>query len=162
VPASEPTSGSRFTNAPASSAGTFVCAHVNSQNATSVPSSASPATAATGAGAVGAAGAPSATSATGSETSAAPPSWTAVTPAASRPASRRGWITMNAADPTTDPSTSASPASDVPAPPAPATRPTPPSATSAPSQAAGPAVPLPAAALRIATSTGTAPTINAA
>jgi hypothetical protein len=114
VPASEPTSGSRFTNAPASSADTRVCAHVNSQNATSVPSSASPTTAATGAGAAGAAGIPSATSATGSDNSAAAPSWTAVTPAASRPASRRGWITMNAADPATDASTSASPASDVP------------------------------------------------
>jgi hypothetical protein len=162
VPASEPTSGSRFTNAPASAAGTRACAHVNSQNAASVPRIPRPATAATGPGAVGAAGTPSHASATSSDISAALPSWTAVTAAASRPASSRGWITMNAADPTADASTSASPASDVPAPPAPATKPTPPSPASAPSQASGPPEPHPAATLRIATSTGTAPTISAA
>jgi hypothetical protein len=162
VPASEPTSGSRLTNAPASSAGTRPCAHVKSQNAPNVPGIARPPIAATAAGAAGLTGRPSNASATGSETRVAPPSCTAVTAPASRPASSRGWITMNAADPAADASTSASPIGEVPAPPAPATRATPPTPTSAPSQAGGPAEPCPATTLRIATSTGTAPTISAA
>ena len=47
--------------------------------------------------------------------------WTAVTAAGSRPASSRGWATMNVADKATEANTSRSPAVDAPEPPPPAT-----------------------------------------
>ena len=90
TPVSAPMSGSRLTNAPASSAGTRAWAHANSQNAASVPARPSPTTAAIGPAAAGAGGAPSAIAATGSAASAAAPSCTAVTAPGSRPASSRG------------------------------------------------------------------------
>jgi hypothetical protein len=67
---------------------------------------------------------------------------------------------MNAAESTTDASTIASPASEDPAPPAPATSPTPASASTLPAQPSGPAVPRRSATAVSATSTGTAPTIS--
>jgi hypothetical protein len=85
APVSAPTSGSRFTNVLASSAGTRACAQANSQNASAVPASPSPTTAATGPAADGAGGAPSSSAATGSAASAPAPSWTAVIAAGSRP-----------------------------------------------------------------------------
>jgi hypothetical protein len=162
APVTAPTSGSRFTNAPATSAGTRVCAHAKSENASAVPTSASAITATIGVAVVGAAGTPSNAMANGSAASPPPASWTAVTAPASRPWSSRGWTTMNPAEPLTEARTSRSPASDVPAPPPPATRPTPPSATSEPAQVSTVAAPRPSAAAITATSTGTAPTISAA
>jgi len=159
APVAAPTSGSRFTNAPATSGDTRVWPHANSQNASAVPVSASSTTASTGVAETGAAGTPP-SAANGSENTPPAASCTAVTAPASRPASSRGCATMNAAEPETEASTSRSPVSDVPAPPPPATRPTPASATSEPTHAAAVAVPRPSAAAIIATSTGTAPTIS--
>ena len=162
TPVSVPTSGSRFTNALASSAGTCDCAHANSQKASAVPVSASASTATTGPAAAGAGGAPSNTIANGSEATPPAASWTAVTAAGSRPASIPGWRTMNAAEPVTDSSTSRSPERAVPAPPLPATSPTPASASSEPAHVSGPAALRPSTPTMTATSTGTAPTISAA
>jgi hypothetical protein len=61
--ATAPTSGSRLTNAPATSAGTRDCPYAKSENASSVPAMASPMPASTGASATGAGGTPSATTA---------------------------------------------------------------------------------------------------
>ena len=160
APVTAPTSGSRLTNAPATSAGTCACAQANSQNASAVPVSASARTARIGVAAVGAAGMPSVIAANGSAASPPPASWTAVTAPASRPRSRLGWMTMNAADIDTEPSTNRSPVIEVPAPPPPATRPTPASATSEPAHVAAPAVLRPNSEAMTATSTGTAPTIS--
>ena len=66
APVAAPTSGSRFTNAPATSAGTRVCAHANSENASAVPTSASASTATTGVTVAGTAGTPSKRIANGS------------------------------------------------------------------------------------------------
>ena len=162
APVTAPTSGSRFTNAPATSAGTRVCAQANRLNAIAVPVSASATSATTGVAPVGAAGAPSTTIANGSTAMPAEASWTAVTAPASRPASSRGWATMKPAEPVTEASTRRSPLSDVPVPPPPATRPTPASASSEPIHAVAAAVPRPSAAAMTATSTGTAPTMSAA
>ena len=162
APVSAPTSGSRLTKAPASAAGTRAWAQANSQKASAVPVSASASTTSTGCTLAGDGGAPSRTSATGSAASPPAPSWTAVTAAASRPASRLGWMTMNAAEPVTEISTSRSPATEVPSPPPPATRATPARATSEPAHASAPAELRPVSAPMIATSTGTAPTISAA
>jgi hypothetical protein len=162
TPHNAPTSGSRFTNELATSAGTRACAHENSQKPASVPVSARPSTAATGVPAAGAGGAPSRITATGSAASAAAPSWTAVTAAASRPASSRGWTTIIHAAPVTDASTSRSPVGVAPDPPPPATSATPASATSAPAHLAAPPLARPDAAAITATSTGTAPTTSAA
>jgi hypothetical protein len=162
APVRPPTSGSRLTNAPASSAVTRACAQANSQKANSVPVRASASTAAIASPPAGAGGAPSRTIANGSADTAPAPSWTAVTAAGSRPASRPGWPTMNADDAVTDSSTSRSPASDVPVPPPPATRPTPASASSEPAHMSRPPEPRPSTAAMAATSTGTAPTISAA
>ncbi|HET8757762.1 MAG TPA: hypothetical protein VFM58_17215, partial [Solirubrobacteraceae bacterium] len=162
APVTAPTSGSRLTNAPATSAGTCDCAQANSQNASAVPVSASARTAITGVAAVGTLGAPSVSAANGSAASPPPASWTAVTAPASRPRSSRGCSTMKPAEPVTDASTSRSPVIDVPAPPPPATRPTPASATSDPAHVVATAVLRPASAAITATRTGTAPTISAA
>ncbi len=128
-PVAAPTSGSRLRKAPAVSAGTCAWPWANSQNGSSVPASDSATSATTGPATDGAGGAPSQTAATGSATSAPAANWTAVTAAGSRPASRRGWATMKVADSATEPSTSRSPGSVAPDPPAPATAATPPSAT---------------------------------
>jgi hypothetical protein len=71
APVAAPTSGSRLTNAPATSAETRVCAHANSEKASAVPTSASATTATTGVGVASAAGAPSTRIANGS--AATPP-----------------------------------------------------------------------------------------
>jgi len=160
APVTAPTSGSRLTNAPATSAGTCDCAQAKSQNASAVPVSASARTATIGVAADGAGGMPSVIAANGSAASPPPASWTAVTAPASRPRSSRGWMTMKPAEPVTDTSTSRSPVIDVPAPPPPATRPTPASATSEPAHVVAAAVLRPVSAAITATSTGTAPTIS--
>jgi hypothetical protein len=90
TPVSVPTSGSRFTNALASSAGTRDCAQANSQKASAVPVTASASSATTGPASAGAGGAPSKTTANGSEATPPAASWTAVTAAGSRPASSPG------------------------------------------------------------------------
>ena len=69
---------------------------------------------------------------------------------------------MNAADIVTESRTSRSPASEVPAPPPPATRATPASASSEPPHMRRLPEPRPSTAAMAATSTGTAPTISAA
>jgi len=120
-PPAAPTTGSRFTNAPASSAGTRACANANSQNGSSVPPIASAATAAAGIVAAGPDGAPSATTAIGAANRAPAANCTAVTAAASRPASSAGWSTMKAADTATEASTRRSPTAVAPPPPACAT-----------------------------------------
>jgi hypothetical protein len=160
APVAAPTSGSRLTNAPATSAATLDWAQANSQNASAVPASASARTAITAVVVVGTFGAPSVIAANGNAASPPPASWTAVTAPASRPRSRLGGMTMNAAEPETEASTSRSPVTEVPAPPPPATSPTPASATSEPAHVAAPAVLRPNRAAMTATSTGTAPTIS--
>ncbi len=120
-PTMAPTTGSRLTNAPASSAGTRACPNAKSQNGSSVPTVASAPSASTGAGYAGAAGVPSINTAIGSATTAPAANCTAVTAAASRPASSRGWPTMNPADRMTEASTSPSPSGVAPPPPSPAT-----------------------------------------
>ena len=135
-------------------------------NGTSVPPSASAATASTGPGPVGPAGTagpPSVRAAKASAPSAAPRNWTAVTATGSRPGSSRPCATVNAADSTSETSTSPSPRTLAPPPALPAvTRPTPPSETAKPSQASGRATLRCQAAAMIATSTGTAPISRAA
>jgi hypothetical protein len=162
APVAAPTSGSRLTNAPATSAGTRVCAQANSQNASAVPVSARASMATTGVAPAGAGGMPSNRTAKGSTATPPAASWTAVTAPASRPARSLGWATMKPAEPVTDARTSRSPKTEVPVPPPPATRPTPASASSEPIHAAVAAVPRPSAAEMTATRTGTAPTISAA
>ena len=161
-PAAAPTTGSRFTNAPASSAGTRAWPNANSQNGSGVPASARAASASAGNGAPGPCGIPSARTATGSATSAPPANWTAVSAAASRPASSRGWSAMNAADRSTEPSTSRSPGAVAPPPAAPATKAIPTSATPYPAQMRGRVALSPSPAASTATRTGTAPTTIAA
>ncbi len=68
---------------------------------------------------------------------------------------------MKAAEPTTETSTSRSPAGVEPVPPPPATMPTPATPMSGPIHAAAPRAP-PPAAMNSVTSTGVAPTISAA
>ena len=132
-------------------------------NGTSVPPSASAATASTGPGPAGTAGTPSVRAVKASAPSAAPRNWTAVTATGSRPGSSRPCATVNAADSTSETSTSPSPRTLAPPPPLPAvTRPIPPSETAKPSQASGRATLRGQAAAIIATSTGTAPISRAA
>ena len=132
-------------------------------NGASVPASASAATASTGPGALGTAGAPSATTVKASAPSAAPRNCTAVTATGSRPASSRPCTTVNAADSSTEASTSPSPLTVAPPPPPPAViRPTPLSETAKPSQATGRATAWCHTAAMTATSTGTAPISRAA
>ncbi len=132
-------------------------------NGTSVPPSASAATASTGPGRAGTAGTPSVRAVKASAPSAAPRNWIAVTATGSRPGSSRPCATVNAADSTSEISTSASPRTLAPPPALPAvTRPTPPSETAKPSQASGRATLRCQAAAMIATSTGTAPISRAA
>ncbi len=162
APVSAPTSGSRFTNAPASSADTRACAQAKSQNATSVPSSARPATAATMPAPAGAAGVPSAISATGSESDAGGAELhgghggrvaAGEQPRLQHDERGRAGDREQHEQIAGDRGPGAAGARDQ----ADAA-----SATSDPSHAPGPAVPRPAAAAKIATSTGTAPTISAA
>ena len=162
APVSAPISGSRLTKAPATAAGTRACAHAKSENASAVPVSDSASTADDGAGAGRRGRGALEKTATGSAARPPAASWTAVTAAGSRPASRLGWTTMKAAEPVTESSTSRSPASEVPAPPPPATRPTPASATSEPAQASALLAPRRSSAEMMTTSTGTAPTMSAA
>jgi hypothetical protein len=161
-----PTSGSRFRNAPATSAGTRLCPCANSVNGASVPASASAATASTGPAPKappGTAGAPSDTAAKTSAPSAAPRNCTAVTATGSRPASSRTCATVNVADSSTETSTSPSPPTLAPPPPPPAViTPTPPSEIAKPSQASGRATARCHTAAMTATSTGTAPISSAA
>ena len=132
-------------------------------NGASVPPSASAATASTGPGRAGTAGTPSVRPVKASAPSAAPRNWTAVTATGSRPGSSRPCATVNAADSTSEASTSPSPRTLAPPPALPAvTRPTPPSETAKPSQASGRATLRCQAAAMIATSTGTAPISRAA
>ena len=132
-------------------------------NGTSVPPSASAATASTGPGRAGTAGTPSVRAVKATAPSAAPRNWTAVTATGSRPGSSRPCATVNAADSTSEASTSPSPRTLAPPPAPPAvTRATPPSETAKPSQASGRATLRCHAAAMIATSTGTAPISSAA
>ncbi len=134
-------------------------------NGASVPPSASAATASTGPGRAGTAGTPSVRAVKASAPSAAPRNWTAVTATGSRPGSSRPCATVNAADSTSETSTSPSPRTLAPPPPPPppaVTRPTPPSETAKPSQASGRATLRCHTAAMIATSTGTAPISRAA
>ena len=124
-PAAAPMTGSRFTNAPASSAGTRAWPNANSQKGSSVPPTASAAAATAGVTAVGVCGAPSSSAATGAAKSAAAANCTAVTAAGSRPASSFGCATIRTADIATDPSTSRSPRAVAPPPPVWATSATP-------------------------------------
>jgi hypothetical protein len=89
-PVAAPITGSKLTKAPAVSAGTRACPNANSQNGSSVPPKASAITAATGSDPAGIAGAPSVSAAIGTAKSAPAASCTAVTAAASRPASSAG------------------------------------------------------------------------
>jgi hypothetical protein len=132
-------------------------------NGPSVPASASAATASTGPGRTGTAGAPSVTAVKAAAPSAAPRNCTAVTAIGSRPASSRPCATVNAADSTSETSTSPSPRALAPPPPPPAvTRPTPPSEIAKPSHAAGRATARCHTAAMTATSTGAAPISSAA
>jgi hypothetical protein len=132
-------------------------------NGASVPPSASAATASTGPGRAGTAGTPSVRAVKASAPSAAPRNCTAVTATGSRPGSSRACATVNAADSSSETSTSPSPRRVAPPPPPPAvTRPTPPSETAKPSQASGRATLRCHTAAMTATSTGTAPISRAA
>jgi hypothetical protein len=168
APAAAPTSGSRFTKAPAVSAATRAWPQANRVLAASVPSRARPAVAARAApGPPGQApatggGWPSVTTATGRAARAAARNCTADTATGSRPSRRRAWATTNAAEIPSEARTSPSP--DRAAPPAPpaATRATPADDTPNPVQAAGGPSRRSLAAAMAATSTGVAPTSRAA
>lgn len=162
APAAAPTSGSRFTNAPATSAETRACPYAKSVNGASVPSSASPAVATKLPAPPTAAGMPSVTAATGRAASAAAMSCTAVTATGSRPGSRRVCATVNKAESITDASTRPSPVRVAPPPPPAATSATPASDTAKPIQATGRAIRRCRTAATTATSTGVAPTSRAA
>jgi hypothetical protein len=162
APAAAPTSGSRFTNAPATSAETRACPYAKSVNGASVPSSASPAVASKPPAPPAAAGMPSVTAATGRAASAAARNWTALTATGSRPGSRRACATVNEAESITDASTRPSPVKVAPPPPPAATSATPANDTVKPVQAAGCAARRCRTAATTATSTGVAPTSRAA
>jgi hypothetical protein len=127
-----------------------------------VPARVRPAVAATVARPAGVAGGPSVRAATGRAARAAPTNWTAVTATGSRPRSRPGWATVNAAEKASEARTRASPARVAPAPPPAATSATPANDPAKPAQATGGAALRWRAAASTATSTGVAPTSRAA
>jgi len=161
TPAAAPISGSRFRNAPATSAGTRLCPKANRVNGISVPPAVSPIRASAGPADAGAAGRPL-TSAAGTAASAAPRNCTAVTAAGSRPGSSRSWATVNPAETSSEASTSRSPDSAAPPPPLPASRATPASDTPNPAHATGRATAPCHSAAMTATMTGTEPISSAA
>ena len=163
TPATAPISGSRFRNAPATSAGTRLCPKANRVNGSSVPAAVRPSTASTGPAPApeSAAGRPL-ISAAGTAASAAPRNCTAVTAAGSRPGSSRSWATVKAAETSSEASTSRSPASAAPAPPLLASRATPASDTPNPAHATGLATAPCHSAAMTATMTGTEPISSAA
>jgi len=162
APAAAPTSGSRFTNAPALSAETRACPYAKSVDGASVPTSASPAVASRVPAPPAVGGVPSVTTATGRVASAAMRNCTAVTATGSRPGSRRACATVNEAERTSDARTRPSPLKVAPPPPPAATRPTPTNDTAKPVQATGRATLRCRTAAMTATSTGVAPTSRAA
>ena len=161
TPAAAPISGSRFRNAPATSAGTRLCPKANRVNGSSVPAAVRPSTASSGPADTGADGSPLA-SAAGTDASAAPRNCTVVTAAGSRPGSSRSWPTVNPAETSSEASTSRSPDSAAPAPPLLASRATPASDTPNPAHATGLATAPCHNAAMIATMTGTEPISSAA
>jgi hypothetical protein len=118
--------------------------------------------ASTGPAVTGTAGSGSVNAANGSAASAAPRNCTAVVATGSRPASTRVCATVNAADSSSDTSTSASPVVLAPPPCPPVTRPTPASDSANPAHATGRATVRCHTAAMIATITGTAPISSAA
>jgi hypothetical protein len=168
APAAAPTSGSRFTKAPASSAGTRAWPEANRVLALSVPRRARPAVAASatpgppGPGPARGGGGPSVTTATGRAARAAARNCTADTAAGSRPWRRRAWATVNEAESPSEARTRALPDRVAPPLPPAATRATPANDTANPVQAAGGPGRRSRAAARRATSTGVAPMSRAA
>ena len=161
-PVAAPTTGSRFRKAPASSADTRAWPKAKSQNGSGVPATASATSAMAEVGPAGPCGSPSVSSDAGKATSAPPANWTAVTAAASRPASNRGWTTMKPADTTADPRTIRSPWVLAPPPADPATSAMPTSATAYPAHVSGRVAVCPSPAPIRATNTGIAPITTAA
>jgi hypothetical protein len=163
APAAAPTRGSRLRNAPAISAGTWLCPKANKVKGSSVPPAVSATTARTDPGPAGTAGPPSVITLKASAPVAAPRNCTAVTATGSRAGSRRACATVNVADTSSEASTRPSPPSVAPLPPPPAvTRPTPASDTAKPAQATGRARVCCHSAAMTATSTGAAPISSAA
>ncbi len=157
-----PSSGSRLRNAPATAAGTWLCANANSVVGSTVPASTSPAVASIAAWLPAATCAGPPASAAGSTATAAAMSCTAVTATGSRPRSSRACDTVNPAAASWAASTRPSPARLEPPPPPAAMMLTPASERPNPSQTTGRATPCPSTAASTATSTGVAPISSAA
>jgi hypothetical protein len=163
APVIAPTSGSRFTNAPATSAGTLLCPKANNEVGSTVPSTMSPPTASI-AVALGepTAGRLSVSRASGSVAAAAAISCTAVVAIGSCPRSTLACETVKPAEASWEARTRPSPASVEPAPWPAVMKPTPASDNANPAQASGRATLCPSTAASSATSTGVAPMSNAA
>ena len=162
APVAAPTSGSRFTNAPASSGATRACPQANSANGSSVPGEREQQRRRrTGSGRGRRGGHAARARANGSETSAPAASCTAVTATGVAPGEQPRLGDDEGRRAGDRGSTSSVAGRRRAAPPPPATRPTPASASAKPSQAARPLAPRPSAAAISATSAGTAPTISA-
>jgi len=162
VPAIAPTSGSRLTNAPATSARTRLWPKANSAVGATVPASTSAPVASSAAELAWSAGLPSVSNAIGSVSAAAASNCTALTATGSRSRSIRAWDTTKAADTSCAASTRPSPYSEEPPPLPAATIATPPSDSAKPAQAMGRAMPCPEIAAIIATSAGIVPISRAA
>lgn len=162
TPIAAPNSGSRFRNAPATSAVTRLCANANRVVGAIVPASTRAAVASTALALPPWAATGPPASAAGSTATAAAINCAAVTATGSRPRSSRDWDTVKAAEASCPASTSPSPPRLEPAPRPPAMKPTPASDTAKPAHATGRATPRPATAARTATSTGVAPMRSAA
>src|SRR3954447_14351984 len=136
APRAAPTSGSRFTTAPATSGATRACPYAYSANGSSEPNTARARKPHSSGPGATAAGTPSAKAANGSTTIVPASICTTVTATGSRPVRTAGCATTYAAAATAEANISASPASEAP-PPAPATRPTPATAIIEPAQDCG-------------------------